>query len=635
MAPSQRIFTRSYVLFAVGGGIAAAYLAGCQSAAKHRAEADRAAAGIVEEMQQQALGRTEPFTIERPSRTFRQRLMLDQNLPASGPESYGVDELEDPEHWPNVGEPFERPETFTPETVDMDGVFEITLVDALQIAAANSRAYQSEKESLFSTALQLDLERFRFDTTFFGTLQGIFSTDQATHQTGARGTAEGGFQRQLESGADLSGRLVVDLVRLLSGEGATSLGLLADGSITIPLLRGAGRHIVTEPRTQAERNVLYAIFDFERFKLSYAVRVANEYFSVLQQFDQITNAEASYRRLFSLVERTEALHEMGRATGIEVDQARQDLLRARDQWIVAQENYSRQIDQFKLTLGLPADSMIRLSPAEFEDLMAEAELMLGEQIPPPSIHIDQNGDDPADIVIPEPDTQERGRYELDEDEAIALALEHRLDLRIAQGDVFDAQRGVIIAADALRPGLNLTGSATFGERRSAIGSATAPDARLDFSDGFYSVGAQMDMPWSRRAERIAFRRSLILVDAAVRNFQNIEDNVKLDVRDALRDLRQQREGYRIQRQALDIAERRVRQTQAFQEVGRASTRDVLEANDALLAAQNAVVNALVRYRIAELSLQRDLGLLQVDHQGLWNEYDPNGVQIEEQEETDE
>ncbi len=631
MVPTQRGLIRSYVSIAVCG-VAAAMLAGCQSAAKHRSEADSAAADIIDQMQREALGRNEPFTIDRPSQTFRQRLMLEQNLPAVGPASYGVDELEEPEHWPNVGEPqpMERTESYMPETVDEDGQFVLTLVDALQIAAANSRSYQSEKESVFNTALQLDLERFRFDTTFFGTLQGIFSTDQASNQTGARGTAEGGFQRQFESGADLSGRLVVDLVRLLSGEGRTSLGLLADGSISIPLLRGAGRHIVTEPRTQAERNVLYALYDFELFKLSFAVQVANQYFSVLQQLDRITNAEASYRRLMLLVERTEALHDKGRTTGIEVDEARQDLLRARDQWIVAQDGYSRQLDQFKMTLGLPSDARIELSTAEFDELMADAELMLGDHVPQVQVEIEENGEDLEDLVIPETDPAERGRYELDEDVAIAMAMENRLDLRIAEGDVYDAQRRVIIAADQLRPGLNLTGNATFGERRSGIGSATAPDARLDPSDGFYSLGAQLDMPWSRRSERIAFRQSLIRVEAAVRNFQNIEDNVKLDVRDSLRDLRQQREGYRIQEQALSIAERRVRQTQAFQEVGRADTRDVLIANDALLQAQNSLVNSLVRYRIAELSLQRDLGLLQVDHRGLWNEYELNGVQNEEE-----
>ncbi len=589
-------------------------LAACQSAGKHRAEADRAADAIITQTQEEGLGRAEEFTIERPSQTFRQRLMLDQQLPAIGPASYGPDFLEDPEHWPEIGTPLSRPDFFFPGSENGNDTVEISLVEALRIAATNSRAYQSEKESVFNAALQLDLERFRFDNTFRGSIEAMFTSDQGSGDNSARVDSEVGVQRQLESGANLSSALALDLVNLLRGEGSTALNMTLDNSISIPLLRGAGRHIVTEPRTQAEQNVLYAIYEFERFKHDYAVRVANEYFSVLQQRDQIDNAEAAYRRLMLLVERTEALYERGRVTGIEVDQGRQDLLRARERLISARENYARQLDQFKLTLGLPTDARIALSQEEFDMLRDQADEMFGERASDIDIEIDEEADLPD-----EPDPEERGRYEFDESRALTLAMDNRLDIRIAEGEVYDAQRRVIVAADALRPGLNLRGSAVYGGRLTRDGGRFAP------SDGVYTAGLELDAPWSRRSERIGFRQSLIQVESAVRSFQNLEDQVKLDVRNALRALLEQREGFRIQTEALNVAERRVEQTQAFQEVGRAETRDVLEANESLLQAQNSLVDSLVGYRIAELNLQRDLGVLHVDHQGLWNEFDPNEV----------
>lgn len=621
---SQWILKRSPLLLALGALGGTLLLSGCRSAAEHRERADRSASAIIAEKQQEAFGESVPFTIEQPSRTFRERLMLEQNLVTVQPASLGSAHLEDPEHWPeDIGEPLERPDVFLPDSFARDGSVELDLVDALRIAAANSRQYQSEKESVFRAALQLDLERYRFDTSFIGLLNGILSSDQGSNQTGAVGSAEVGLERQLESGATLGGRLIVDLVRLLSGEGASSLGLAADASITIPLLRGAGKHIVTESRTQAERDVLYALYRFERFKHDYAVQIASEYFSVLQQIDQIANAEASYQRLTLLVNRTKALNTHGRVTGIEVSQAEQDLLRARERWISAREGYARALDRFKLTLGLPTDANIHLSGEEFTHLLAEAETMLGTQTT--EIEIDLDEATPIEEQTPEmptPDPDERGRYEFDEDRAVALALENRLDLRIAAGEVYDAQRRVIVAEDALGAGLNLTGNASFGARRASVGAATSPNARLDPSDGFYSLGATLDLPWSRRDEGVAFRQSLIALESTVRALQALEDQVKLDVRDALSNMLQQREGYRIQSQALTIAEFRVRQTQALQEADRAETRDVLEANDALVQAQNAVVDALVSYRISELSLQRDLGVLDVNHQGLWNEYDP-------------
>lgn len=594
-------------LLVASGGLV---LAGCQSAASHRESADRAAAGIIAAKQQETFGEAEAFSIERPSQTFRERLMLDQQLVAFGAASYGTDALDRPRHWPRTRETEEHMDGFMPEPAREGDAVELTLADALRIAATNSRAYQAEKEALFRTALQLDLERFRYDTSFRGALEGLFRSDQLNGGETARAGATAGLQRQLQSGANFASAVTLSLVNLLRGEGPTVANLRLDTSITVPLLRGAGRHVAAEPLTQAERNVLYALYDFELFKHDYAVRVAREYYAVLQQRDQIANAEASFRRIELLVDRTEALFERGRVIGIEVDQGRQNLLRARQRLIAARENYERQLDQFKLTLGLPTDARIALSQAEFDRLQELTLEMFGEEARPPCLDLEEVQDRPVD-----PGRDGRGRYEVSELEALDFAMENRLDLRIAEGLVFDAQRRVVVAADDLRPGLNLSAGATLA------GTAVSPSRRFSSTEEAYFAALDLEAPWSRRSARVNFRQSLIQLEAAVRSFQNQEDQVKFEVRNALRNLLQQREGFRIQTEALNVAVRRMEQTQAFQEVGRADTRDVLEANDDLLQAQNALVDALVGYRVAELILQRDLGLLQVDSDGVWTEFD--------------
>ena len=73
--------------------------AGC-SPAHYRTQADQAAAGILAAKQREALGRNEPFEVEAPSDTFRRRLLAAQNLPVSGPASYGSDNLPVIAHWP-------------------------------------------------------------------------------------------------------------------------------------------------------------------------------------------------------------------------------------------------------------------------------------------------------------------------------------------------------------------------------------------------------------------------------------------------------------------------------------------------------------------------------------------------------
>jgi outer membrane protein TolC len=64
----------------------------------------------------------------------------------------------------------------------------------------------------------------------------------------------------------------------------------------------------------------------------------------------------------------------------------------------------------------------------------------------------------------------------------------------------------------------------------------------------------------------------------------------------------------------------------FLDAGRAQIRDLLEAQDALLSAQNALTASVVSYRVAELAIQRDTGVLEVDEKGLWQEYSPGGNQ---------
>ena len=86
---------------------------------------------------------------------------------------------------------------------------------------------------------------------------------------------------------------------------------------------------------------------------------------------------------------------------------------------------------------------------------------------------------------------------------------------------------------------------------------------------------------------------------------------------------EQRESYRIQIVARRVADRRVSRTRAMQEEGRQfSQRDINEALAAQLAAENQVTQALIQYRLSELELQRDMGLLRVGEDGLYQEFNP-------------
>lgn len=604
-------------------------LAGCPGAGDYRKQADDAAMTHIDKAREKALGRKEAFTIETPAQTLRRRLLEGQHLlRTQGPASLGSDQLKPMEYWPKDDYlERDRPEARDPMPIKPDDPMKITLAQALQIGAYNSLDYQSKKEDVFRTALELDLEIDQFRNTYAGLIGSIFGADGTGGtgmDTGLVNTAQAGITRRLESGLSLSSRIMVDLAQMLSSGREGSWGIAADISVTLPLLAGAGEHIVTEPMTQAEREVLYALWDFERYKKTYAVQAASEYLNVLAQLNRVANAEGSYERLIRSVRRAQELAKAGRLSEIQVNQAVQDMLKARDSWISAKMSYDRLLDNFKNTLGLPTDARITLEPAEMARLGEASKQVLGMA---PNVDeaegrdykvIDAGGD----VTVMEPSNEGAGQYELPVEQAMKLAIEHRLDLKTSEQRVTDAQRQVVVTGDALRPGLNLTANASVGDRRDTVSSATESNVRFRPENGYYDVGLEFDFPWEKTAERNAYRNALIDMERAVRSVQDLEDQVKLDVRNALRGLRQSRESFRIQSRAVRVAQNRVDATKMFMDAGRAQIRDVLEAESSLVTAQNALTSALVSYRVSELQLQRDMGVLEVNDQGLWQEYAP-------------
>jgi outer membrane protein TolC len=230
------------------------------------------------------------------------------------------------------------------------------------------------------------------------------------------------------------------------------------------------------------------------------------------------------------------------------------------------------------------------------------------------------------IKLLEPDYKNGGPYEIEESTATKLAFDNRYDLKVADGKVYDAQRAVVVAADALGAELTLLGSVDIGSRRNTVSSATSDNARFKADKAVYSALLTLDLPFDRTQESIDYRNSFISLEQAVRDVQILEDKIKTDVRNALRDLLQARENMYIQAKAVNVAQKRVKSVNMFLDAGRAQIRDLLEAQDALLAAQNALTASVIDYRTAELTIQRDIGVLQVDEKGLWQEYSPGGIQ---------
>jgi outer membrane protein TolC len=61
------------------------------------------------------------------------------------------------------------------------------------------------------------------------------------------------------------------------------------------------------------------------------------------------------------------------------------------------------------------------------------------------------------------------------------------------------------------------------------------------------------------------------------------------------------------------------------DAGRLQIRDLLDTEDQLLAAQLGLTSAIIRYRTAELQIQRDMDLLTITKEGLLQEFSPEEI----------
>jgi outer membrane protein TolC len=546
----MRVVRKNHVLLCIvflGMGVwMVIFLSGC-SAKYYKKEADREVYGIIDSKWEDAYG----------VRT-----------------NYEVNDLDNQSSAPTSRPVFKHKET-------------ITLLRAVGIAIQSNRDYQTQKENLYLTALALTLERHKYvpqlsnlfegDFTRFQTQTTVNKVVRKTNERQLNQSGNVGVDWLLADGGRISANIASDWMRFLTGDPRESLASLLTGSIDQPLLRGAGRWIVQENLTQAERSTLYQIRSFNRYRKTFLVSVVSDYYRVLQAENAVENAKNNYDMLILTAERVGALYDAGRLPQLQVDQAEQDKLSAWDNLIRSQETYENQIDAFKLKLGISVDAEIQL---DREDLAA----------------LEKKGTFKPSYTLKE---------------AVEVASSNRLDLANLKDGVEDSERKVNVAENAFLPDFNLVaGMNVSSPEKMRYGS-------IEFNGGTYNAGYRLNLPLERKAERNAYRQALISQLRQERNYEQGIDQIVLEVRTSYRFLEETAKVYEIQQKSLDLANKRVESTTMLLDAGRAITRDLLESQSALLSAQNAKTSALVSHTIAMLAFFRDIEMLQVQPDGYW------------------
>jgi len=475
-----------------------------------------------------------------------------------------------------------------------DEVVKADLKRALGIAFEANRQLKTRKEDLYLQALSLTFQRHLWTPIFAGSLAGDVTRDSREQRYVTAGS-DFSISQLLATGGEATLDIATDIFRVYSGGSTKTATSLLSFSFLQPLWNGAGSLVAKENLTQAERNVAYEIRSFERFKKTFAVSIATSYFNVLQLNQNVENAFNNYKNLSVNRERAEWHGKADRMQSIDVDNAKQQELRAKTGWIQAKERYKEQLDRFKIDLGLPTDIQLELDSNDLTKL-------------------DEKG-------------LQHPKYDLIA--AIKAALESRLDFLNERDSVQDARRRVLVAEDGLGPDLDFTFNYSVDTQ--------APKKAFKFRTNHpsYSAGLDLELPLDRKSERNAYRQSMINLERQKRDFSLLEDNIKQDIRQSYRTLNQAKETYEIQVIAVDLAERRVDNTNMLLEAGRAQIRESLEAQEDRLDAQNDKIAALVDHTIARINFLLDVEQLKINDRGYIESLDEEIKGQSDDDETDE
>ena len=473
----------------------------------------------------------------------------------------------------------------------------LSLDKALELAVRHSRTYQTSKEQLYLAALSLSLARHQFTPIFSAGGTATYSV-----QTTPRGTSTNAVgdvvihqndhfseSRPFQSGTSIgvewlirdigkiSAAFTTDFIRYISGDPRSVMSSEIGATFTRPLLRDAGFKADIENLTQAERDLLYEVRNFVRFRKDFSVQIASAYYGVLGFRDEAQNNFLNFQSSHKAGDRTRDLAAEGRTTQTDLGRIEQQELSAESAWVNAVRSYQRSLDDFKIQIGIPVDSKIVLDDKELQQL----------KIHHPKINVD---------------------------DAIRIALAARLDYQNARNGQEDSVRKVVLAADRLKPQLDFVAHGALDSPKKGRG-LTFPE----LANYNWDVGATVDLPLERKAERNAYRAALIAQEQARRNADLQRDQIELQIRESWRTLEQAKRNYEINEIGVKLAERRVEEQELLAEFGRAKALDQVDAQNALLSSKVQLTQALVAHTIARLQFWDNMGILYIKHDGQWED----------------
>jgi hypothetical protein len=218
--------------------------------------------------------------------------------------------------------------------------------------------------------------------------------------------------------------------------------------------------------------------------------------------------------------------------------------------------------------------------------------------------------------------------ELSSNHALEIARLYRRDWMNARASLVDSWRLIEFNADALESQLDIV----FSGDVTNVGSNPF---NLQGSAGRLRAGFQFDSPITRLGERNTYRQALIEFQQARRSYYLVGDNIAAGLRQTLRNLDLNTINFELRRAnihvAVDQVELNLLKLREPPRVGAVEStfspttaRDLVQALQAILTAQNDFISVWLDYEETRRALDLDLETMELDDQGMWIDPGPIG-----------
>lgn len=448
----------------------------------------------------------------------------------------------------------------------------LTLEDAIALAVQKNFALQLQAVTVEQQKETLNIARADFDPTLTGAFTRSFRESPIT-TTRLEGTTndDTGFLARVEERLPWTNgvlRIETNLNRAATNNPNQLLnptfGNNVSANLSQPLLRNAGATVARASVARSKIGVGIAYINYKSQVLTLIAQTENLYYNLVAARETLRIRQSSLALAQRLFDENSARRTTGVMTDLDVLSAEVGVANARRSVIQAEQGVRDAEDALLNLINAPSPDT-RPGPVQF-----------------------------ADYTDGAPNFAQSYRLARDFYPATLSAAE---TLRQLEVDLAVARRNRLPNVN-LNAGLGYTARPTDESYAEVVSNLPREHGQN------WSLGLTYSTPWGRRADKARYRQAQLSVDAQKLRIDQLEAELMVNVRTAIRSVETNLAAVEIASQATRLSERQYEQQKARFDAGLSTSRAVLQAQDDLENTRFQELSAKLTLRRAATELRR-------------------------------